>query len=365
MSGRWSRLFVVILCVAFFSLSCERLGGVGVRSYIVEPFPQKLSQWRLFQTGGEAPKPNKGVVPYDLNTPLFSDYASKYRFVWMPEGTAATYSKDTVFEFPVGTIIAKTFAFPDDQQPGKEKLIETRLLVRRKTGWATLPYVWNENQTEATLEVAASPVEIAFTDPAGKKHSFTYSIPNVNECAQCHEQAKAIQPIGPKAHNLNRDYNYSDGLSNQLAYWSKAGYLKGAPSPEQAPKMPVWNDPKTGSLDARARAYLDNNCAHCHSASGVAGYTAFYLNYGETDLRRLGYFKLPNSAGYTGDRPFDIVPGKPDESILLYRMASTRPKERMPEAGRSIVHEEGIALIREWLASLPTDKAGAASPAAQ
>ncbi len=364
MRGRWFRLFIVILCATFFSLSCERLGGVGVRSYIVEPFPEKLSLWRLFLTGGASLKPNHGVVPYELNTPLFSDYASKYRYVWMPEGTSASYRKDEVFEFPVGTVIAKTFAFPDDNNPGKERLIETRLLVRGKTGWTALPYVWNENQTEATLEVAASPVEIAFTEPSGRKHNFTYSIPNLNECAQCHEQSRSLQLIGLKARNLNRDYNYADGTTNQLTYWTKTGYLKGAPAPEQAPKVPVWNDPQSGSLAARARAYLDNNCAHCHSASGVAGYTAFHLGYGETNLRRLGYFKLPNSAGFTGNRPFDIVPGKPDESILLYRMASTRPKERMPEAGRSIVHEEGLALIREWLASLPTAQANTASAAA-
>src|SRR5262249_55307992 len=97
---------------------------------------------------------------------------------------------------------------------------------------------------------------------------------------------------------------------------------------------------------------------HCHRAGGVAGYTAFLTEFTETDTRRLGYFKPPNSAGYTGNRPFDIVPGKPAESILLFRMESIRPKERMPEVGREIVHEEGIQLIREWLASLPQEKSG-------
>lgn len=340
----------LLLGISLLVLSCGRFSGSGVRSFIAEPFPEKLSEWRLFLSGM---KPNKGVVPYDLNTPLFSDYASKYRTIWMPEGTAATYKNDEVFDFPVGTIISKTFAFPDAY--GKEKLIETRMLVHTQEGWKGLPYVWNAEQTEAALELAASPVQISFTDAKGAKHEFSYGIPNVNECIHCHENNKALMPIGPKARNLNRDFNYTDGKANQLAYLTKVGYLKGAPSLEQVPKVAVWNDPTSGSLEARARAYLDNNCAHCHRSVGVAGYTAFLLDYNETNPRKLGFCKLPNSAGYTGNRPFDIMPGNPDASILLYRMQSLRAKEMMPEIGRAVIHEEGIALVREWLASLKGD----------
>lgn len=341
------KFLVVLSCTVLFSLSCGRFFGSGVRSFLAEPFPAKLSEWRLFQA---ELKPNQGVIPYDLNTPLFSDYASKYRTIWMPPGTSATYKNDEVFDFPVGTVITKTFAFPAAN--GKERLIETRLLVHAQDGWKALPYVWNAEQTEATLELAASPVPISFTDAKGKTHEFSYGIPNANECIHCHENNKALMPIGPKARNLNRDYNYADGKTNQIAYLTKAGYLQGAPAPEQAPKVPVWNDPTSGSLEARARAYLDNNCAHCHRAAGVAGYTAFLLDYNETDPRKLGFCKLPNSAGFTGNRPFDIVPGSPEESILLYRMESLRAKEMMPEIGRSVLHEEGIALVREWLATL-------------
>jgi uncharacterized repeat protein (TIGR03806 family) len=353
--GGFLRL-VLVFTVALVSLSCNLLGS-GVRTYLAEPFPETLSKWRLFLPDGSLPlKPNKGVTPYDLNTPLFSDYASKHRFVWMPEGTSATYNGEDVFEFPEGTIISKSFSFPDEKNPGKQRLIETRLLVRGKERWFALPYVWNEAQTEAKLEIAASPVQISFTDPEGKPHKINYSIPNANECAQCHDRSKVLMPIGPKARNLNRDFAYADGTANQLAYLTKIGYLKGAPSPEQSPKVPVWNDPATGSLEMRARAYLDNNCAHCHNPAGVGGYTGSWLSYNETDLRRLGFFKPPNSAGYTGGRNFDIVPGKPADSIMIYRMESTRPKEMMPEIGRAMVHQEGINLVREWLASLPEEK---------
>jgi len=206
-------------------------------------------------------------------------------------------------------------------------------------------------------------VPVSFVDAQGNAQSFDYLVPSRNQCLQCHHVvedggAQVMQPIGPKARNLNRDLAYADGTTNQLAYWTKVGYLKGAPPADQTPKAAVWNDPASGSLEARARAYLDNNCAHCHRAGGVAGYTGMLLDHNETDLRRLGFFKPPNSAGYTGGRPFDIVPGNPAASILLYRMESTRPKEMMPEIGRAIPHQEGVALVREWLSSLTEEKSG-------
>jgi uncharacterized repeat protein (TIGR03806 family) len=351
MFSRCLKLGAVILA-GLFSLSCDMLGS-GVRSYTEEPFPRKLSQWRLFVKEGATLRANQGVVPYDIITPLFSDYANKYRFVWMPAGTSASYDEHEAFDFPVGTILAKTFAYPADGEPNREKLIETRLLVHSTSGWVALPYVWNESQTDATLEVAAGSVEVSWTDASGQKRAIDYTIPNVNECRQCHDKSKTLLPIGPKARNLNRDFSYSEGVANQLEYWTKIGYLKGAPSSDSVRKVPAWNDPATGSLDERARAYLDNNCAHCHRAGGVAGYSGLLLEFNETDPRRLGLFKLPNSAGYTGNRPYDLVPGKPDDSILIYRMESTRPKEMMPEIGRSLPHREGIELLRQWITAFP------------
>lgn len=337
------------LC-AVFLIGCTVFDDGGVRSFTEEPFPETLSEWRLFTVGDQPLKPNRGVLPYDLNTPLFSDYADKYRVVWMPEGTSAKYSENDVFEFPVGAVIAKTFAYPE--QSGGQRIIETRLLVHGKSGWIALPYIWNDAQTDAELEVVGGIREIEIKNHAGNREKIRYNIPNTNECAQCHAQSKVLLPIGPKARNLNRDFNYPEGAGNQLAHWTKAGYLTGAPSPDQAPRAAVWNDPSTGSLEARARAYLDSNCAHCHQATGSAGYSGFLLDLNEKNPRRLGFCKNPNSAGYSGDLLYDLVPGKPDESIIIYRMLSRRPKEMMPEIGRSVPHPEGIELVREWVRSL-------------
>jgi uncharacterized repeat protein (TIGR03806 family) len=360
----WLAVTRFVFALAFLS-GCGKPAQTPVQSFVAEPFPQKLSDWHLFVGQGDGLQPNQRVLPYDLNTPLFSDYALKHRFVWMPPGTSAQYRQDQVFDFPIGTVLVKSFGFPADRKEdrrrdrNKERLIETRLLVHGKNGWVGLAYVWNEKQTEATLDLVPDPVAVRYSDVAGTQHAFTYYIPNANECKQCHENSRVMLPIGPKARNLNKDYAYADGVMNQLTRWTQAGYLQGAPqSPQLAPKAAQWDALQSGTLDDRARAYLDNNCAHCHQPGATAGYTGFDLRLTTSGLAALGVCRSPNSAGRVGTLIYDLVPGKPEESILVARMESTRPKEMMPQIGRSVVHEEGVALVREWVRSLPTEGAG-------
>jgi uncharacterized repeat protein (TIGR03806 family) len=338
-------------CLAF-------LGGCGlvhhdVHSYVQEPFPKKLSEWHLYTSTRNGLVPNSGVVPYDLNTPLFSDYASKHRFVWMPPGSHAEYRDDGPLEFPAGTILSKSFAFPM-RANGDEKLIETRLLVKTAGGWVPLPYVWNDSQTEATLELVPDPAHVSWTDGAGRHRDFSYHIPNTNECRQCHDHNRELQPIGVKARNLNRDYDYgADGRANQITHWASVGYLQGAPVLASVPRAARWNDPASGSLDDRAHAYLDNNCAHCHQPGGAASYSGVDFRYTQRQLGYSGLCKAPASAGDVGRTQYDLVPGHPDDSVMLYRMESSEPKVMMPQFGRTVVHEEGVALIRDWITTMP------------
>lgn len=330
--------------VALMFLGLAGCGG-GVRARLEEPFPKKLSAWELFTGNPAELHPNRGVVPYDLNTTLFTDYATKRRFVWMPPGAAAVYQADDTFQFPEGTILAKTFSYPDG---ARERLIETRLLVNAKDGWVALPYVWNAAQTDATLDVNADPVEVRWNGTV-----IHYAIPNSNQCRECHDQSKVTGPIGPKARHLNRDLDYPEGRFNQIAYWTKIGYLRGAPEPTRIARQAVWNDPETGSLDARARAYLEVNCAHCHSPNGSASNTGLYLTDLQADPMRMGFCKTPVSAGKaSAGMLFDAVRGHPESSILVHRLESDEPKVMMPEIGRTLVHREGAELIRQWLASM-------------
>ena len=182
------------------------------------PF-EKLSQYKLFEGDPAAQVPAEGVIPYDLNSALFSDYAEKFRFVKLPAGTHATYRDADPFEFPVGTVIAKTFAYPRDaRDPSKgRRLIETRILKREPDGWVGLPYVWNAAQTEATLDVAGDTVDVSWIHADGRARTNNYIIPNVNQCKGCHKSGEVLTPIGPKARHLNRDFAYREGTENQLA----------------------------------------------------------------------------------------------------------------------------------------------------
>ena len=289
-----------------------------------------------------------------MNTALCSDYAEKFRYLFLPAGTNVTYRAQGVFDFPVGAVLIKTFAYPADFRAPAEKLrfIETRLLVHRAGGWAAFTYVWNEQQNEAVLTRAGMRIGVSFFDAAGAERRIDYEVPNVNQCKQCHSLAGVVMPIGPKARNLNGGYFYADRTENQLAYWIRSGLLSGAPEPASVPVLPHWDD-NAAALEGRARAYLDVNCAHCHNRQGLASNSGLYLTYDETDPSALGVFKRPVAAGKgSGGLSYSIVPGHPEQSILVYRMASTEPGVMMPQIGRSLSHREAVDLIREYIAGL-------------
>ncbi|WP_127597735.1 SO2930 family diheme c-type cytochrome [Nitratireductor alexandrii] len=318
--------------------------------------PKLLSQTGLFADPATQ-KPAAGVIPFAITTPLFSDYALKTRFVYIPEGKAARYHDTEAFAFPVGSVLVKSFAFPADMRRPDEavRLIETRLLIRRDDGWQAWAYLWNDEQTDATLNIAGAKVEIALAgigETPDKPLRFAYSVPNKNQCKACHALGGTIAPIGPKARNLNDIFSYAEGPRNQLAHWSDKGILAGAPHPSAAPAVPDWRD-QSAPLETRARAWLDVNCAHCHRRQGPASNSGLFLTYGETDPVALGIGKRPVAAGRgSGGRDFDISPGDPDGSILIYRVESTEPGIMMPELGRSRYDHAAVELLRDWIANL-------------
>jgi len=327
--------------------------------------PERLSQYGLFVGNGGSQEPAEGVIPYDLNSALFSDYALKYRFLRLPPGTHATYSDRDAFEFPVGTMIAKTFAYPRDARDPTlgRRLIETRILERKSEGWVGLPYIWNAEQTEATLELAGGTQDVEWIHGDGKPRTNNYIIPNANQCKGCHKAGETVTPIGPKARHLNRDFAYSSGVENQLEHWTRQGALSGAPPAAQAPKLAVWDDPKSGTLEARARAWLEINCAHCHNPDGPARNSGLDLLASQRNPTAFGISKPPVAAGRgSGGREFDIVPGQPDKSILVFRIDSTDAGIMMPELGKRLVHKEGLALVREWIGAMADPGKTAAIP---
>jgi len=298
------------------------------------------------------------IVPYEMNSPLFSDYTLKKRFIYFPEGGSAKFiNSATVLDFPIGTTIIKNFYYKNEDLKTRntDVIIETRLLIKEKeNSWKTLPYIWNDTQTEAYLYVLGKDIDIVLEAKNGRTYTtdFTYSVPNINMCKNCHVKGTEITPLGPSPRQLHRDNLYDDVYKNQLSHFKDSGLIDNLADINSIEPIPNY-DNKNISINKRARAYLDVNCAHCHQEGGSAKTSGLHLAYQQKELYRLGIGKPPVAAGKgSGNLAFDIVAGKPDQSILLFRMKNLAPDIVMPEIGKSLVHKEGVELIEQWITSM-------------
>lgn len=328
--------------------------------------PQRLSDWNLFRDDGSRFVPREQTLVFAPANPLFTDYAGKLRTMWLPAGRQASL-RDGELEFPAGSILSKTFYYPtgadgvlleSSADPGEldrrqHRMIETRLLVRREDGWHAMAYVWNEEQSEAFLRVAGASVPVSLQRASGDE-DFVYFVPNENQCAGCHVTAHPdgpLHPLGAVPEQLAATAAAGGGPSHLQAMQAR-GWLGEAPVQFAAAS---WRDGEA-ELDSRALAYLNIHCGHCHNPDGAADTSALVLDGRHRNPIELGVCKTPVAAGGgAGDLLYGIHPGAPERSIFLYRMESSEPDEMMPELGRSLAHEEGIALIRDWVAAMEGD----------
>jgi uncharacterized repeat protein (TIGR03806 family) len=294
----------------------------------------------LSQTGCADPddptRPTAGMIPYDVNAPLWSDGADKERYLAIPDGTTITIGQDGDWELPIGAVAVKTFSVGG-------KRVETRLFMRHDDGgWGGYTYEWNDAGTDATLL------------PAGKRRLLdgarAWAYPSRTQCIECHSSA-AGGTIGFETAQLNRDavYPSTNRRSNQLATLDHIGVFAAplASPPAELPRLadPDGRDP----VEARARSYLHANCSHCHRPMGGG--------QGTMDLR----FALPlpdtvtcnadATQGAVGTATKLVTPGAPDTSILSLRMHATDAK-RMPPVGVSVTDEQGTDVIDGWIRSL-------------
>ncbi|OYQ41976.1 hypothetical protein CHU92_04235 [Flavobacterium cyanobacteriorum] len=368
-------IFISVLCV-FTILSCSDSedGGyipvVPVSPVTVDltavPYP-KLSDYKFFEGQMKNLQPALDVLPYEPVSSLFSDYAHKKRFVWMPKGTRATYDADgKVLQLPTGAVLIKNFYYDNVQnvpQPGTSRIIETRLMIRKADGWIFADYVWNAEQTEAFYDMAGSYTTVTWKDEANITKTVQYRIPSGEQCFVCHKSSRLVNgavvteslPIGIKPQNLNFNYNYTDGPQNQLSKWIAQGYLQDNFAFPSTTNTAINYADASKPLELRARSYVDINCAHCHSADRHCDYRPMRYAFSETgvDITNMGV--CVNTEDMQGFSPSlgKIVSGRePENSMMFFRINTTDETFRMPLHGRTLIHDEGINLIRDWINSL-------------
>jgi uncharacterized repeat protein (TIGR03806 family) len=322
------------------------------------PF-KNLSEYGFFKGKIREFKPDKGVVLYEPASSLFTDYAFKSRFIWMPEGASARIKDDPegTFDFPEKTVLIKNFYYPADFRKPSEniRVIETRLMVKNNGAWKAFPYLWNDEQTDAAYKAVGAELAVNWIDYQGQEQLVNYIVPNQSQCKSCHNNKEVMVPLGVKVKHINHELPGKDGPKNQLVTWEEAGFLKDLKPLEEYPAMVNYNDSSL-DLNLRAQAYLDINCAHCHRAEGPASTSGLFLTYEEKDPSKLGVFKTPVAAGFgAGSFTYAIWPGKGDESILTYRMGTNQVGAAMPEIGRGMVHSEGVDLIKSWINAMSED----------
>jgi hypothetical protein len=305
------------------------------------------------------------MIPFEVNSPLWSDGAKKERFIMIPVGKrihvkdcsaapgacaadagAFTPDDEGHWDLPVGTVLMKVFAIGG-------KRVETRLLMHMNgTDWLGFSYEWNDAETDATLLVAELDKDL------GSQPAQTWHFPGRAQCLQCHT-AEAGRSLGPSTRQFNRTFNYASGAKNQVTAFADLGLLDAAPRMLAAYPTPVAT-PAGSDLDSSARSYLQANCAICHRPGGALA---------DIDLRFTTPFKdthlcnediQRSGAGLPAKR---LVPGIPSESAISYRMhdgvsafcdpmAATCTDYRMPKIGSYLVDPLGTKLIDDWITSI-------------
>lgn len=351
----------IVLVLFFYSfLSCNKEDYTEIEKYPVVldlaqvPYP-KLSDYKFFEGNLKDQKPSYGVIPYKPNSELFSDYALKNRFVWMPKGVKATFNgDDNVLELPIGSALIKNFYYKNVQPNNTTKIIETRIMIRKSTGWIFANYIWNDQQTDALLTTQSTARDLSWKDDNNVVHTLNYRTPEVDfECLRCHStfNNQIINPLGIKPQNINYNFNYAEGSKNQLNKLIEFGYLENN-LPDQINSTVDFND-TSKSLDLRVRSYFDANCAHCHVNGGEASMHNLRFAFNET-INPVKMGVTAHAAHYLeGYNNVTVTPGNVNLSILHYRINTENDLLYiMPPLTRTKRHTEAVQLIETWINSL-------------
>jgi uncharacterized repeat protein (TIGR03806 family) len=311
--------------------------------------PRLLSQTGAFKDARNL-IPADGLIPYDLIVPFWSDGAVKTRWVSVPGKIA--FSPSGEWRFPPGTVFVKTFELPVDRQvPARTRRLETRLLVcDARGGVYGVVYKWRPDNSDAELLPGGLTENVDIQDGT-ERSTQTWYYPSRKDCLSCHN-ANAGGVLGVKTRQLDRDLRYPSGvIDNQLRAWNRLGLFAPAIKDSQLghfSHLAGLNDANQ-SLQERARSYLDANCSQCHRPGGTVAY--FDARF-DTPQQKQGLVNGPVVYDEGLDRPRVIAPRDIWRSVAFMRV-DTNGDVRMPPLARETIDQHGVALLRQWIESLP------------
>ncbi len=316
-------------------------------------FPRRLSETGLF-ADTKNHEPAAGVIPYSVNSPLWSDHAAKERFIALPGDEKIEYTPERGWRFGDGAVLVKTFSLEMHRgDPKSARRLETRIMTRYQGEWAGYTYLWNDEQSDAELlgsDALQRTYEIHDDDAPGGVRKQTWHFPSRAECMICHNE-KGGFILGISTIQMNRDHPYAEGTANQIDTLNHLG-LFSKPLPEPTEKLAQLVDPldATHDLTIRARSYLAANCVHCHRYKG-GGNSNMKLMFEQplVETETVDVTPLHGTLGITDGKL--IAPGAPERSLIYRRMLLTK-QGRMPHIGSLEVDEQGAALLRAWIAQL-------------
>jgi uncharacterized repeat protein (TIGR03806 family) len=302
-----------------------------------------------------------GILPYAVQSPLWSDGAQKRRYVALPSGSHVGFSEHGAWTFPEGTVFIKHFGMAlDERTPERVERLETRFLVAaRGGGYYGLVYKWDADQRDARLllDGAEDVLDIIQADGSVRQQRYTY--PSQRACSACHSPALGYV-MGPRTAQLNGEFEYrtADGgvVENQLATWLRLD-LFDTPAGEVPPgDIPVSEhqhlaplDDESATLESRVRSYWDSNCSACHNdTSPIPSWDARF----STPLDDQGVLLAEPYTGPRSDGARLIVPGDAEHSLIYLRSLSIQPGMRMPPILRNRTDERYVELLGRWIESL-------------
>lgn len=296
--------------------------------------------------------PAAWLVPYTVNSPLWSDAAYKSRWIALPTNTFIKFYPTGEWSFPSGTVFFKNFELATNESfPTLRRRLETRLLVCDTNGTAYgATYKWRPDNSEADLLTFSTNENILITTATGVRTQ-VWSYPGRQECLRCHTTA-AGSVLGAKTRQLNGDLSYPTGVTdNQLRTWNHLGFFATALNEAAITNLlkSVSVSDTNATLELRARSYFDANCAHCHRPGGVNALFDMRL---DTPLASQGLVNRAalNSLGLTGAKI--VKPGDTNNSVLFQRDNSLGLIQ-MPPLAKNLVDTNAMAVIAAWITALP------------